>query len=161
MRVLVDADSLKPRLRELIVRAGARNRIQVVFVANRQLPLPDAGSEPHVTMMVADDTDEWLNDHVDVGDLVVTRDIPLAARLIGKGAEVITDRGERYTEENIGQRQSERAFAMRLRSSGEITERGRRYGPREIAEFANLLDRELTRRSKAHGEDGTSVDKDE
>ncbi len=100
-------------------------------------------------MVVTDDADAWIADEVHAADLVVTRDVPLAARIVERGAEVITDRGEHYTSENIGPRLSEREFAMRMRDAGELTAGGRPYGPRELSAFANALDRELEARHRS------------
>lgn len=145
MRLLVDADSMPPRVRSIIARAASRHDLEAVFVANRTLPLPDEGG----TMVVCDDTDAWIAAEVRSADLAITRDVPLAAKIVEAGAEVITDRGEHYTSENIGVRLSERGFAMRMRASGEMTPPGRGYGPRELSAFANELDRELAARSRA------------
>lgn len=144
MRLLVDADSMPPRVRSIIARAASRHRMEAVFVANRALPLPDEGG----TMVVCDDADEWIAREVHAEDLAITRDIPLAARIVERGAEVITDRGEHYTSENIGPRLSDREFAMRMRDAGELTSGGRAYGPRERSAFANALDRELAARRR-------------
>ena len=99
-------------------------------------------------MIVCDDADAWIADTVRADDLAVTRDVPLAARIVEQGAEVITDRGEHYTSENIGPRLSEREFAMRMRDAGEIVPPGRPYGSRELSAFANALDRELEARNR-------------
>jgi uncharacterized protein len=145
MRLLVDADSMPPRVRAIIARAASRHELEAVFVANRALPLPVEGG----TMVVCDDADAWIAAEVHAEDLVVTRDVPLAAKIVERGAEVITDRGEHYTSENIGPRLSEREFAMRMRDAGELTSSGRPYGPRELSAFANALDRELAARHRS------------
>ncbi|MFW5737419.1 MAG: YaiI/YqxD family protein [bacterium] len=144
MRLLVDADSMPPRVRSIIARAASRYDLEAVFVANRSLPLPREGG----TMIVCDDADAWIAEAVREDDLAVTRDVPLAARIVERGAEVITDRGEHYTSENIGPRLSEREFAMRMRDAGEIMPAGRPYGSRELSAFANALDRELEARNR-------------
>lgn len=149
MRLLVDADSMPPRVRSIIARAASRHDLEAVFVANRSLPLPQEGG----TMVVCDDADAWIADHVQPDDLAITRDVPLAAEIVKQGAEVITDRGEHYTSENIGPRLSERDFAMRMRDAGEISTSGRGYGQRELSAFANALDRTLQRRVGARGRD--------
>ena len=143
MRILVDSDSLSPRLREIVARAAGRHRIEAVFVANRPVPLPE---DPAVTLVVVDDADEWLVREAQSGDLAVSRDVPLAARLVPLGVEVITDRGEHYTRENIGTRLSDRDLATGLREAGLLQSRGRPHRPRDTQAFANLLDRELTAR---------------
>lgn len=158
MRILVDADSMTPRVRSIIANAACRSGVDAIFVANRILPLGQA--DERVSMVVADDTDEWLASHADPDDLAITRDVPLAARIVERGALVLSDRGERFTKENIGRRLSERAFAMSLRVAGELGASRReetsraaadRATARAVASFANELDRELTRRSRGTG----------
>ena len=142
--MLVDCDSLQERLRRIIVRAAGRHGIEAIFVANRAVRVPDA---PQVTAVVADDADEWIVGEARSGDLAITRDIPLAARLVPLGVEVITDRGEHYTSENIRARLSERDLAAGWREAGLLQQRGRAYGARETQAFANLLDRQLEGRT--------------
>lgn len=149
MRILVDADSLKERLREIIAAAARRHGIEAVFVANRPIRVPRTAG---VTAIVVEDADDWIVASARAGDLGVTRDVPLAARLVPLGVEVITDRGEHYTSENIAARLSERDLATGFREAGILRQRGRPYGAREITAFANLLDRELTARSADRAE---------
>jgi len=80
------------------------------------------------------------------GDLVVTRDLPLAERLVDAGVLVIDDRGRVYTRENIRERRSLRDFMVGLADNNLGPDRTASYGPRELHAFASSLDRELTRR---------------
>jgi uncharacterized protein YaiI (UPF0178 family) len=79
------------------------------------------------------------------GDLGVTRDIPLASRLVEASVLVIDDRGRTYTRENIRERLSLRDFKVGLAENGLETERYAVYGKRELKTFADALDRALTK----------------
>ncbi|MDR0624331.1 MAG: DUF188 domain-containing protein [Treponema sp.] len=79
------------------------------------------------------------------GDLAITRDIPLARRLVDASVLVMDDRGQVYTRENIGERLSIRNFMVDLAESGLRGERTASYGSRELKTLANSLDRVLTR----------------
>jgi uncharacterized protein YaiI (UPF0178 family) len=79
------------------------------------------------------------------GDLVITRDIPLAQRLVDASILVMDDRGQVYTRENIGERLSIRNFMVGLAENGLRGERTASYGPKELKAMANSLDRILTR----------------
>lgn len=140
MQILVDADSLAPRLREIIARAAARTGSRAWFAANRRIPLPPY--DP-VEMVVVADADSWLAARAQPGDLVITRDVPLAKRVIEAGATAITDRGETLTAVNIATRLSEREFAMSLRASGSLDAPRKPYDERDKQAFANALDRFL------------------
>ncbi len=92
-----------------------------------------------------DAADDEIVSQAKAGDLVVTRDIPLAARLVEGGIDVINDRGTHYTEENIRPRLSERDFMAELRAMGLESAKDRSFSAREIQAFSATFDRELTR----------------
>ena len=79
------------------------------------------------------------------GDLVLTRDLPLAEQLVQAGVTVLDDRGRVFTKENIRERRSLRDFVVGLAENGMETERMASYGKKELNTLANSLDRELTR----------------
>lgn len=146
MTIWVDADSCPVPVRELICRSGKRLSLPVVYVANRDIPRDD---DYPVTMVLADSTPDAADDHIVehavYGDLVITRDIPLANRLVDNNIRVINDRGTVYTPENISERLSMRNFMLELYSNGMSPEKIGQFGKRELNAFANALDRELTR----------------
>lgn len=146
MTIWVDADSCPVPVRELICRAGKRLSLPVVYVANRDIPRPD---DHPVTMILADSSPDAADDHIvahaSQGDLVITRDIPLANRLVDNNIRVINDRGIVYTSENVSERLSMRNFMLELYSNGLSPERTGQFGKRELNAFANALDREITR----------------
>jgi len=141
VRVLIDADSMPVRIREIIIKRASRCGFQAVFYANSVIPLPDS---PEVEQYTVEDADDAIVENALSDDLVVTHDIPLAARLVAKGTTVLNDRGGRFTEENVRERLSQRDFAQGLRDAGLIPERSRPFGHKEVQKFANAFDRELT-----------------
>ena len=93
----------------------------------------------------ADAADDRLVELAEPGDLAICRDIPLAKRLLEKGAAVIDDRGRIFTRENIGELLSMRNFMVGLAENGLGMERSANYGKREFKSFADSLDRLLTK----------------
>jgi uncharacterized protein YaiI (UPF0178 family) len=89
--------------------------------------------------------DDYIVEHVRPGDLVITHDIPLAARVVGKGVVVLDDRGSVFTQENIRERLSVRDALAELREAGVTPAGGDTIGEREIRLFAGAFDRELTK----------------
>jgi uncharacterized protein YaiI (UPF0178 family) len=79
------------------------------------------------------------------GDLAITRDIPLARRLVEKDVYVLDDRGRLYTRENIGERLSLRNFMVDLANRGLSPERSAAYGKKELKALADSLDRLLAK----------------
>jgi len=96
-----------------------------------------------------DAADDHIADHAESGDVAVTADIPLAARLLESGVTTIDPRGTQYTRENIGERLSVRDFMDQLRSTGVDTGGPSGYGAKEKQAFASTLDRVLTRAVRA------------
>jgi uncharacterized protein YaiI (UPF0178 family) len=82
---------------------------------------------------------------VEQGDLVLTRDIPLASKLVEASVMVMDDRGRAYTRENIRERLSLRDFMVGLAENGLGIERISGYGKRELKAFADGFDRILTK----------------
>lgn len=121
-------------------------RLETVFVANRVIPLP---AIPSLRMVVVTESegaaDAYLRENVDEGDLAISRDIPLAADLVERGVVVLDNRGDTFTKENVRERLSLRNFMSDLRLGGVQTERNRPLGSRDIAAFANALDRQLAK----------------
>ncbi|MDR1900451.1 MAG: DUF188 domain-containing protein [Treponema sp.] len=146
MKILVDADSCPGPVRELLRRTAARTGITTVFAANR--PIPGAGDGTVVMELCPpgkDAADDRIVDLAEEGDLAVTRDIPLANRLVEASVTVMDDRGRVYTRENIRERLSLRNFMVGLAENGLETVRTANYGRKELKAMADSLDRILAR----------------
>ncbi len=147
MNIWVDADACPVAIKEILYKAAQRARVVLTLVANQALRTP--GSRYIKTLQVMpgyDVADDEILSRVNAGDLVITSDIPLAAELIEKGAQVLSPRGELYTGDNIKARLNMRDFMDTLRGSGMHG-----GGPAPLSQgdrqtFANHLDRWLTRR---------------
>jgi len=149
MKILVDADSCPRDARELTLRAAHRRGIRAVFAANR--PVPGIAGE-NVAMEICppgdDSADDQLVELAEPGDLAVSRDLPLAKRLLEKGCTVIDDRGRAFTPGNINELLSIRNFTVGLAENGLGAERTSNYGKKECKAFADSLDRQLTKLQK-------------
>lgn len=147
MRIWVDADACPVVAREILLRAADRTGVEVTLVANQPLNVP---SSRNVKMLQVprgfDVADDEIVKRLNAGDLVITSDIPLAAEVIEKGGHALSPRGELHTRENIGAKLNMRDFMDTMRSSG-VEMRGgpSAYGQRDKQEFANSLDRLLTK----------------
>jgi uncharacterized protein YaiI (UPF0178 family) len=146
MKIFVDADSCPQAVRDIIIRAAIRSGVPAVFAANHSILVPE---DDLITMVVVEKgegvADQYIVDAVEVNDLVITRDIPLAADLVEKNAVVLNDRGDMFTPENIRERLSLRDLMKDFRESGIMSENHRSFGRRETQQFAAAFDRELTR----------------
>ena len=115
-------------------------------MANQRLQTPTGN---HLVTAVRVDggpdvADQYIAQHAQPGDLVVTQDIPLAALLVPKQVVVLDPRGAEHTAETIGERLSVRDFMEALRMAGTATSGPPPYDARARQAFAAALDRALT-----------------
>ena len=146
MQIYVDADSCPKEAREMILRFAARLNILAVFAANRPIPgIPEDKARMELCPPGEGEADDRIAAMSQPGDLVVSRDLPLAERLVEAGVLVMDDRGRVFTKENIREKRSLRDFTVGLAENGFDYDRMASYGKKELNTFANSLDRELTR----------------
>jgi hypothetical protein len=150
MKILVDADSCPKPARELVLRRSLKADIRIVFAANR--PIPVSHGEKSAEMEICPATENSADDRIvelaEKGDMAVTRDIPLAKRLIEKEVCVIDDRGRVFTNNNINELLSLRNFSVCLADSGLGIERIANYSKKDLKTFADAFDRLLTKLTK-------------
>jgi uncharacterized protein YaiI (UPF0178 family) len=143
MKILIDADSCPKPVRELVLRRAKKLKLKIIFAANRHIP--DAfGAEMEICPVKENSADDCIVEMSVKGDLVITRDIPLAKRLVEKSVSVIDDRGRLFTVENINEILSIRNFKVGLADNGLEIERTANYGKKELKTFADSLDRTIT-----------------
>lgn len=146
MNIWVDADACPVMIRDILFRAAGRTGLQLTLVANRAVRVPAA---PNIRMLQVtpgfDVADNEIVRRVKSGDLVITSDIPLAAEVIGKGGHALSPRGELYSTNNIRERLNLRDFMDTMRASGIHTGGPPALSQVERKQFADHLDRLLTR----------------
>lgn len=140
MRILVDADALPADAKRILFRAVERVGVEVCLVANKPLRVPSG-----VTSVVVeggfDVADDWIVERVQPGDLVVTADVPLAGRVVDKGASALDPRGYVYTEDVGKQRLANRDLMEDLRNAGLLQGGGPApFSKKDAQKFANGLD---------------------
>lgn len=149
MTILVDADAFPRPARDILLRASQRQSISVIFVANRFVRLP---ASDLLSCIVAPEGPDQADDRVvelaNRGDLVITADIPLADRVIQKGATAIDPRGTLFTLDNIKDRLATRDLMADLRDSGMTTGGPSAFSPKDAQSFADGLNRFLARQTR-------------
>ena len=145
--IWVDGDSCPQSVREMITRTGKRLGLRVFFVANRVIPFEEnALFSMIVCPAESGAADDYIFLNASEADIVVTRDIPLAMRLVEKGLVVLNDRGTVFDEKNIRDRLAVRNLNLHLAEMGIIGEKTSRFGKKEVSAFANALDREVQKK---------------
>jgi len=146
MQIWVDADACPRVVKEIIFRAAKRASVATTLVANQELIIPASDYIDAVQVKAGlDVADNYIVQHLDAGDLVITADIPLAAAAIAQDAYVLTPRGELLDQNSIRQRLSMRNFLDELRNSGVETGGPPPLHQRDREAFANQLDRFLVK----------------
>ena len=148
-QIWIDADATPKKNKELLFKASQRYRGILMFVANRYTELPRRHNlKMKVVAQGLDKADDYIAERVEAGDLVMTADIPLAARCIEKGGHVLTPRGRELTKENIGPILSMRNVNEDLRNAGLLDGMGggpAAFSKKDVQLFANALDRWINR----------------
>lgn len=144
--IWIDADACPVVVREILYKASARTQTSLTLVANQFLQTPKS---PLIQMKQVeqgfDKADNLIAEQCEVGDLVITQDIPLAAEVVAKGVTAINPRGETYTKANIKQRLAMRNLMEELRDTQPISGGHSSFGAKEKQAFANSLDRWLAK----------------
>ncbi|WP_279143340.1 YaiI/YqxD family protein [Photobacterium phosphoreum] len=149
MKIWVDADACPNVVKEILFRAADRAKINVTLVANQYIRTPPSPFLRSIQVEQGFDVaDNYIVQECEVGDLVITADIPLADELITKGAHALNPRGELYTKDTIKQRLQMRDFMETMRSSGVQTGGPSALTQADRQNFANKLDAFLAKNHK-------------
>lgn len=149
LHIYIDADACP--VKQEVYRVAGRYRLGVTLVAGSRMRLPD---DPRVVLKIVDKgldaADDWIAEHVGTDDIVVTADIPLAARCLAKGAYALGCTGRAFTAENIGTVLATRDLLSELRQLGETTGGPPPFAKRDRSRFLQSLDKavnEIRRRA--------------
>lgn len=148
--ILVDADACP--VKEEAERVATRHGLRMVLVSNggirpSQNPLVESVFVP----AGPDEADKWIADHTSSGTVVITTDIPLAAKVIAAGGVVVKPNGETLTDRNIGNALATRDLMQDLRSADPFRQGGGRpFSKADRSRFLEVLER-VVRAAKAAG----------
>jgi uncharacterized protein YaiI (UPF0178 family) len=148
IRIFVDADACPVKAE--IYRVAERHGAHVLVVSNSVIAIPQV---PWVERIIVDSgpdaADDWIAERARRGDVVVTADVPLAARGVKAGADVIGPTGRAFTEASIGMTLATRNLMDDLRSAGQITGGPRPFAAKDRSAFLSALDLALVRLKRA------------
>lgn len=119
IRIFIDADGCP--VKDEVYKVAERYQLPVVLVANKRLNLP---LNPLLKMVVVqgefDAADDWIVENALPNEILITADILLADRCVKKGLRVIGNKGEEFTEDNVGSAVANRELMQNLRHMGEM-----------------------------------------
>lgn len=136
--IYVDADACP--VKQEIYKVAERHGWTVQVVANDIIGLP---VHPLVQRVVVDGgfdaADDWIAERAGPGDVVVTADIPLAARCVKAGAAVLAHNGKGFSDRSIGMALASRNLMAELREAGQVTGGPKPFSPRDRSAFLAAL----------------------
>lgn len=143
--IYVDADACPVKAE--VERVATRHGTKVFIVSNGGLrPSQNPLIETVIVPEGPDVADQWIADRVVAGDIVITGDIPLAAKCVAAGARVIKHNGEALSEANVGNALAMRDLMADLRSADPFRQGGGKpFSKADRSYFLNALEREIQR----------------
>ena len=142
--IFVDADACP--VKDEVYRVAARYRLRVHVVANAFIRVP---KDPLIVLKVVDAgpdiADDWIIEHAQPNDIVVTADIPLADRVLKARALAIGPNGKPFTPDSIAGALATRSIMEHLRSTGETTGGPKPFAAADRSRFLQALDEAVHR----------------
>jgi len=146
--IYVDADACP--VKDEVYRVAARHGVKTFIVANSWINAPrDPMIERVVVPAGPDVADDWIAERAARDTIVVTADVPLAARCVKAGAVVIGPNGKAFSEQSIGMALATRNLMDQLRSEGAMTSGPPPFSPKDRSAFLSALDLALVRLKRA------------
>ena len=150
LHLFIDADACP--VKNETYRVAKRYGLQVTLVANSWMQTPPGDwLELVVVGGKFDEADDWIVERVEKDDIVITADIPLAARCLEKGSEVLGPKGRPFTPESIGDALATRELMSQLRDLGTVTGGPAPFEKRDRSNFLQGLDKMIQAIRKRNG----------
>lgn len=145
--IYIDADACP--VKDEVYKVAGRYQLQVFVVSNSWIRVP---KDPLIEQVVVDAgpdiADDWIAEHAIPPDIVITADIPLADRVLKRGAQALHPNGKPFTADNIGGALASRGIGEHLRSMGEITGGPKPFAAADRSRFLQALDQAVVRAKK-------------
>ena len=139
MQILVDADACP--VKDEAAKVAARHNLVITYVSNSHMRLPIGEKVQRIVVGgKADEADDWIVEQVLPNDIVITADVPLAARAHKKGAHIINHNGRAFTEDSIGMALAMRNLMSQLRETGDIKGSNPVFTPTDRSRFLQALE---------------------
>ena len=139
LHIFVDADACP--VKQEVYRVAKRYDLRVTLVAGSWMRVPE---EETLSLKVVGEgmnaADDWIVEHVGADDIVITADVPLAARCLEKAAYALGPTGKPFTQDNIGSALATRDLLSALRDLGEVTGGPPPFDKRDRSRFLHQLD---------------------
>lgn len=140
MQIYVDADACP--VKDEAAKVAARHGLVITYVSNSHMRLPLGDNVKRMVVTAgADAADDWIVEQVAANDIVITADIPLAARAHKKGARVISNAGKSLNDDAIGMALAMRNLMSHLRETTDIKGSNKVFTPADRSQFLQELEK--------------------
>jgi uncharacterized protein YaiI (UPF0178 family) len=146
--IYIDADACP--VKDEVYRVARRYGWRVSVVANAPLRVPNDSLVSLEVRQGFGAADDWIAEQAGPGDIVITADIPLAARCLPKEARVLDPKGQPFTESDIGSALALRDLMEQLRQGGTVTGGPAPMTPKDRSRFLSKLDELINAVLRAH-----------
>ncbi len=142
--IYIDADACP--VKEETYKVALRYGLRTVVVSNSFIQIPNSPLISRIVVAAgADAADDYIAEHVAPGDVVVTADIPLAARVLAREGQAVAPDGRAFTQQSIGLALAQRSLMEHIRSTGEATGGPPPFSPSNRSQFLQALDQAIAR----------------
>ena len=146
--IFIDADACP--VKDEVYRVANRYAMRVAVVANSPMRVPNNELIELVVRSGFGAADDWIAEQAEAGDIVITSDIPLAARALAKGAVAINPKGYAYSDNDIGEALAMRGLMDELRQGGGMTGGPAPMTPKDRSRFLSKLDEAINAVRRSH-----------
>jgi uncharacterized protein len=149
LSLFLDGDAFPNALKPILLRAIERHSLQTFVISNKAINIGQSDLIFYIIVdLGADQADHRIVDMIREGDLLLTSDIPLADRVVSKGAQAIDFRGDLFDEDSIKQILAIRNLKSDIRAEGQILKGSKPFSKKDSNRFANQLDKYLVKHNR-------------
>lgn len=146
IKIYIDADACP--VKEETYKVAFRHGLETFVISNSYIQIPTTSMISRIIVDSGPDVaDDWIVEHVVAGDIVITNDIPLAARILIKKGHAIAPYGRAFTE-SIGLALAQRSIMEHIRSTGEMTGGPPPFANSNRSRFLQILDQTIVRQNR-------------
>jgi len=149
VNIYIDADACP--VKEETYKVAFRHGLHTYVISNSYIQIPTSNMISRIIVNAGPDVaDDWIVENIAAGDIVITSDIPLAARILTKKGHAIAPYGRPFTEESIGLALAQRSIMEHIRSTGEITGGPPPFTNANRSRFLQILDQTIVRQKREY-----------
>jgi uncharacterized protein len=148
LTIYIDADACP--VKDEVYRVAGRYSMRVLVVANTLMRVPPSERIELVLKTAFGEVDDWIAEQAGSGDIVITADIPLAARCLAKSARVLGSKGYPLTENDIGEALAMRDLLGDLRQAGTMAGGPSPMTSKDRSRFLSKLDEMINAVCREH-----------